>query len=502
MGDCRIHVWISLGTDPTSTTLTLSADTTVGELWTKITVTHDSKKPVSLTELTGKVSVWDCTRHPARNVGSIDQNQTLFTAGWFPSGSLQVLPTSASSSVARTDYEDIQYIPRTAQDSEKAPAVVSATSLPAASLQKPSELLKSVKTRFDHEKDTTAEALRARQENRRLGRQRDRLRTQQLEARIRKLQGKKSKTSEQVQYMLVKSRATGSSKLQPEDRVYLHLVLDDDTEDYRFFSRQTVVSKIFLGETTTANTVPELLIMVNGMYRRLPPTSRLGDLVDRGFLTIKPVPTVVIYHRSESEEPTPTVDEVDDHEETHEAADETVAVDTSRPGRIDTGIVTPSSTNVRQIEPASTTEESSATDQDEMAELEEALRTLEGKSKKKKSSSAEKVRQMKLKSQAKGDTKRVPMPDRFFVEIILARGTELETPRPTFASREDSVERLLSGLPQSTWHVYRKSDTTPPTLRKIADSSDETSRKRTFAALEADSVLYNFDVLVVRLLES
>ena len=70
------------------------------------------------------------------------------------------------------------------------------------------------------------------------------------------------------------------------------------------------------------------------------------------------------------------------------------------------------------------------------------------KSKKKASSTSEKVRTMLMKSKAKGDKKRIPkMDDRFFLELVVIEdynGTSCSaSATPVFLAKSDTVKRIL-----------------------------------------------------------
>jgi hypothetical protein len=91
--------------------------------------------------------------------------------------------------------------------------------------------------------------------------------------------------------------------------------------------------------------------------------------------------------------------------------------------------------------------------------LSEALRTMEDPAKKKKKSTAaaEKVRQMQMKSKAKGDAKRVKMTDRFFLELITAIDDGeccVVSAAPVFQATMDKMNRVVRDCakqPDGSW---------------------------------------------------
>jgi hypothetical protein len=87
-------------------------------------------------------------------------------------------------------------------------------------------------------------------------------------------------------------------------------------------------------------------------------------------------------------------------------------------------------------------------------ELTDAIRIMDeensrGKKPKKKSAASDKVRNMQIKSKAKGDAKRVPkMENRFFLEVVLIQGGTA-TSSYQYLAKTDSIERLLQNISSS-----------------------------------------------------
>jgi len=178
------------------------------------------------------------------------QSRTLHEAGWFPSGTLRVSLTSegtpmATSAVLQND--EAQYNKRTRfhdVESDKSstaniPSIQLNGTDNASTMILPSQLLESVTHRFEGEEnnqqssaDNALQALRERRRNQQERTAREHVRFQKLESQIQRLEQqqqqqqqasqstKNNKTvANQVQRMLIKSRATGAKTLKQMDRV-------------------------------------------------------------------------------------------------------------------------------------------------------------------------------------------------------------------------------------------------------------------------------------------
>jgi len=454
-------------------------------------------------------TVWDSTNYPGTNITQQckqgdnqpppeSHTKTLYAAGWFPSGSLQILPADAVGIVtgAVADaYEDRQYhnSQRDSGDSDDRGAQpagrVQLVGMGAAesgddgtTIPLPSQVLHSVTQRFDdadNGDEEAAAARRHRRQNRAKQRQVEQERAGKLEERIRRLrqkqqqQGGKTKkavVSEQVQRMLIKSRATGRSDLKVEDRVYLHCILwsdnDDDNnveeaaEDYRYYSPQDTVGRVLSSFDNKLQTgLKEMLVSVGNAsnasspeinYRRLPVGLRLYEAIAQSYLTGK-VDTVVIRWYSTEDDVTTSI-----LEEESSAEDVTMT-----DGALKTAPSTATTAKPVAVNEASSVSENAPLNNGHSkgesfsstayAHLSQAIVALDesgNKKKKKESTSAAKVRQMKMKSKAKGDPKRVKMQDRFFLELLVVDDTNgeavsVESVGPVYLARTDPILRLL-----------------------------------------------------------
>ena len=243
----------------TITTSVYSADTTIEEVFEATTVdgaTAATKRSISLRSLINSdtVSVWDCTTHPSINITqqcrhdmTNGRTKTLYTAGWYPSGYIQILPIHATNaiSVSPESYDDIQYNRnnivssnnRATSSSGRVQLLDDSLNASDGSNILPSQLLHSVTQRFNndiHEESSVKpeDALRIRLEQNRKKEMVTHLRNQKLDAHIHRLESSQNKNkgvSDQVRKMLIKSRATAlrntDKNIQMHDRVYLHCIM-------------------------------------------------------------------------------------------------------------------------------------------------------------------------------------------------------------------------------------------------------------------------------------
>jgi len=588
---------------------TVSADTTVHDLLASSELPHNGKQGSSSSSRTvldllmqgdDGATVWDCTVHPATNITSQciinnDNNnanssttksskpkshtQTLYTAGWFPSGSLQILPSNATQPVtaAADVYDDRQYIASTAaNDSNTQQPPAGRVQLLGANnndtLPLPSQVLQSVTQRHatstaqDDEHEHKA-ARAQRQQNRLRQQQAERERARRLEARIRKLReqgSSKNKTvSEQVQRMLVKSRATGRRDLKPQDRVYLHCVLwttttaneeeddDDDLsssqqEDYRYFSNQDTVGRILASfeeqrpsHTKKDGLLSELLVAVasNGKskssepveYRRLPVGLRLYEAAN-SYLSGNVDTVVIRWYDASNEEPTSSIvgeeAKMDGDDVAMSDATDVVDPDLSDVVSGDATSGANDDTSSAMVGNAMELEQtngkpSSFADYKHLSTALIAMDEREDSKKKKKqsTSAAEKVRQMQIKSKAKGDAKRVKMPDRFFLELIVAddkasssnaaASVSLEHMGPVFLAKTDPLHRLLRDSVRSptdsslsSWELLVPTKTEGDggsyySFRNVAAKDDSTAEV-SWSDAERDGKIKCFDRILLR----
>jgi hypothetical protein len=159
------------------------------------------------------------------------------------------------------------------------------------------------------------------------------------------------------------------------------------------------------------------------------------------------------------------------------------------------------------------------------ARLAEIVRNLDQQNDSiKKKATAIKVRQMKIKSKARGDTRRVKMPDRFFLELITVvdkgkAGAEnscnVVSVEPVFLAKSDTIDRLLrdckpAALPSTcsshgwSWELLLPLTTINEgdslnCFRQIASSSNNNPMKQsTWETAEREGVVGSFDRVILR----
>jgi hypothetical protein len=491
-----------------------SADTTVLE------VCNDALGQEILKKLASRsLKLWDTTVHPpvdisewpikTYNKSSGAQSKTLFDAGWFPSGTFQVLKYDEAPKIsAGLASDDSQYnIPDQHEQSAKLSARVQLKNVSSA---KPSEVFESVAERFqDDPKPDVQQALQARKLTKEATLQKERERHKRLEERLQKLQSsgsmKNEKVSLQVQKMLLKSRCTGRSSLKMQDRVYLHIIIlrDGDAENadykpqehFRFFSPQDTISRILSSLVTnlrSSQQQAEFLVKKRSgdstAYRRLPSSMRLYEAIDNKYLD--EVDSIVIRcYDTQGEEPTMSILDDDalvsdksDYQEMNSDAEEFLADPST-------------SDDFAQAESA---------EGDLLRLPERAInalkKTVEVHSTKKASSALEKVRIMKIKSRAKGDAKRIPkMGSRFFLELLVATDDERKVSTnivPVFLARSDPVGRLLRDcvlVPSGhTAHILMP-------LKHDVNLFQVVPEEKSLDMCEKDDVLKCFDRVIVYL---
>lgn len=471
MGDCRIRILIAknlLATTRNSAANNdddewhakahvASADATVRDVY------NATLKPLWNQEtLPENVCLWDCTLYPPKDITEWltqfgdtkgKKSKTLYDAGWFPSGTWQVLPRGMQPKKAR-NYDDVQY------NLQSQSTLVSSSAVQIVGDETgmtPSQVLQSVTERFPetNEDEERKRALQARKQKRKETQAKEAKRHARLEEKIRQLGSAKKANqavSQQVRRMLIKSRCTGSSSLKMHDRVYLNIVLvqgDDTKEEFRYFSQQDTVARIVAAVANTS--LPqeaELLVRhtSNGgqsVYRRLPVTMRLYEAIAEKYL--EEVDAVVIRcFTPPEEEPTTSITETEE-----EQSDTELQVDEVTDVVVDDENEKAASVSSAVSDAAMETD--APDDRDVYDRMFKAIVAMDNaasaKSKKKASSTSAKVRSMLMKSKAKGDKKRVPkMDDRFFLELVVVEdytGQEcVASMSPVFLARSDPVERV------------------------------------------------------------
>ena len=333
-----------------------------------------------------------------------------------------------------------------------------------------------------------------------------------------KSSSKKSKTnaniSAQVKKMLIKSRAVGKKSLREEDRFYVEILFVDDTvpdrkerdtggesSSYHFFSRVAKVGSIPSNSIATtvgndAGITVEVLVKTTKAednskeYRRLPNLMALHEAEEQGYLNQFDRVVVRKYRLCTSDTddgdgddhdgigsgPSKSVLDVDEKEIACSAGSQTCdqhkesSFDMSVDKNASTGDGSAATGSSEDKSKAATCTENDTAESSSAAtpslhhqisqaiEAAEASKTRGGNAKKKKkSSTSEKVRQMLIKSKAKGDKKAVKEHDRYYLEAILISENSLtgsitadEPPAPYFfnrmASIEDSILKTLLGI--------------------------------------------------------
>ena len=296
MGDCRIRLQISKQVFPDSredwhiVIRFFAADTTIGD------VVQELLLPIlRVSNIPESISIWDCTLHPPKEItewptrqypaNSGPYSKTLYDSGCFPSGSWHVLPRGSKPKILSIS-EDTQY---NVEEKLASVAMMSKVNFldPSQELMKPSQILQSVKERFDSDPEfNVAAAMEAQSESKSDRARKEAAKHARLEAQIAKLNtSKQSNVSLQVRKMLIKSRCTGLKTLEMQDRVHLHIISangEATAEYYRYFSTQDTVARIL--STMSPNVDSELLIKLNGEFRRLPVVMRLYEAIADSYL--------------------------------------------------------------------------------------------------------------------------------------------------------------------------------------------------------------------------
>ena len=451
MGDCRIQIQYDAtlersnhrdGTKgremKTLMDQLFASDNTVRELL--LTAKINDKTVFQLIS-ESKACLWDCTVYPPVDITKqFDATPTLFTAGWFPSARLQLLPVGKApiraSSGAYDDepdtllhaYKDIQYVSRSGQL--------------LSSQDRPSQLLQSaIDSSTPVAEDAIILARQIRNENRQKSVQKQKERLQRLQDNIQKLEQKSGKTSAQVRMMLIKSRASGRTNLIDRIHFKSYVTIDDDMtqcggEDYRFFSPQDTTGKVVesFAQNRGARRGELLVATSSGAYLRLPVLMRLYEAKEAGY--IEDFMTVVVrFYDTDTCIETPSIEEVDRPSSGYEEQ----VVDVAPIAAVEVSSVD---------KDVSTNEGSSPKFSLFLSDLIETLAVLDSKSKKGSSkpgnTTVKKVKQMQMKAKAKGDGKRVKLPDRMYFDLVVAtKDCRIQKVEPVFMAQNDPLSRIL-----------------------------------------------------------
>lgn len=373
------------------------------------------------------------------------------------------------------------------------------------SIPLPSQVMETVSNRFSAEerdeelrRSSEASVVTRRRPNAQQRAQKELQRAAKLDQRIAmleeqtndKMSNKKKKVSEQVLRMLVKSRATGDKNLKERDRLYFQcLILVDDTDDtntisandtlskeYRYFSPQDTFAKI---ANSFSNSRPkgnkeifsEVLCRrstnqtedgsgASPLFGRFPVTMRVYEAQSEGYLTLsKNISNyfddmLIIRWYKDREDATPPIQDLATlNTNLKDETDDTNIAETKDQMKLeDVATKTPASTPMEVDETIEKENNDSVTPTTfEDPELTDIIRGMDeannnGPKKAisaKKSAAALKVRQMKMKSKAKGN-KKLKMEDRVFLEVVFISETgKKPVCESHFLSENDQIERIL-----------------------------------------------------------
>jgi hypothetical protein len=482
MGDCHMRIKVSKpllvkesenANDYLSFSLVVSADTSIQE-FVASPLNHNGST-FRLLDL--DAACWDCTKYPI-TLFNLKQTNTLYGAGWFPSGCLIMMPHGVPPLIhSHEDAESSALIQTTT------PTIKTTNTL-----VKPSELLHSLTQRHGTSDDTTTlDAARLRHVNCVAQQDKEQEQNRKKEARIQALSSKNTGVANQVTRMLIKSRATGRDDLKQQDRIYFRFLLGT-TEEFRFVSPQDTMGRILSSFVIPKGCTGELLYG----NRRLPVLLRVYAAMERDYVTEFDQIVVRIFDTAR-EEAYKSIEEKDNDEDA-------IIVDTAdheRPLGNAQPIHNPLMVSDNALELQS--EICSSIDSTVSAHILQAIQPFLGQNKTLGSASI-KVRQMKMKSQAKGDAKRIKkMEDRFFVELVTVRDdgkTCIASVAHVFVGRCDTLDRLLrdcaGGVPADASWEFLVPDNSMG-LRKIHDTALK------LVTAEQQELLHCYDRLVLRI---
>jgi hypothetical protein len=505
----------------------------------------------------------DITPWPSQDYPDLQgpKSKTLHSAGLFPSGTWMAIPKEMTpsnfSDYNSNAYVDVQYNSNTRNENTDSSRRVEFNDPTLRdgynnSVPLPSHVMEAVSNRFaaeDREEErkrlesSGSSAIALRRENIQRRAQKDLERATKLERRIALLEeqsknskpNKKKKVSDQVLRMLVKSRATGDKNLKEQDRLYFQcLVLVDDNADtvttasddstsskeYRYFSPQDTFAKIansFLNGPNKKEEVYKEVICKRSVvqleetlttlpvYRRFPVTMRVYEAISQGYLSLSENianyfdNTLIIRCYKDREDPTPLFE------------DETILdSDNSNQDTMMTGaaIIAKTSSKAvdKKIETASS--DTDTTTKFEDTQLSDAIREMdEADSKgakkatsKKKSAALIKVKQMKVKSKAKGN-KKLKVEDRVFLEVISISETGRKPICESyFLSRNDPIERILQFIGTGASASAKSAAEDWEFLLPQEDSTFQPITKTSILMKEAEEkeILKSFDRIILR----
>lgn len=492
MGDSRISISLENEGLSKSCSVLLPADASLAELMNEVKTrlfseinqqytfhncgtgtTKDHEDNIELC-----LAIYDCTLNPPTDVtdhvnkffATTGPNSiTLQSLGWFPSAKLVVFDSrndSLRDSLFQSNLhrdEDFEYnLPNGeySQKVEKHPTVL------------PSQLMDVSQYRMNSGSvETSSSSLPSKPVKKRTEKER---RTK-LDALILKLDesSKKSKVSSQVRKMLIKSRAEGNNNIRVEDRFYIDTVLTIDDCDRKeesfsqeeeekhtvvhyFFGRSCnighVVSKVVNGLNIGNEKMAELLVLdrkltsssevKNSVYRRLPNMLPIYEAERLGYIENFDRVIVQIFDKKAGETTSLLTSLCD--ERTNDSIDQNV----------ETELLDQSSD-----QEASNHENKSVVSMDKVdvpsddqlklyIKIKHAIEKFDAMNQKKVKTSkvSEKVRQMLMKSKAKGN-KKCHEKDRLYLEVLCIQSNYTVSSSFVFMSKFDQIKKLVNGLP-------------------------------------------------------
>lgn len=501
MGECRLNILIAKDflndLKDERFVVVFSSDSSIREV-----AEYGLREGISMIQFikTNEARLWDCTIYPPKDITSWPielftdhagtKSRTIYEAGWFPSGMIQILPKGENVRTASASiYDDSQYNKRGEEVVSKGRITLS--NMNHGSL--PSEVLKSAAHRFDDDNECLEndQVQDMRRRRRMEVRQKEEERSRKLQQRIHLLREgsqKNKKVSDQVRHMLIKSRATGRAGLKPEDRIYFHCWIDDGEhetrEEFRYFSYQDTMSRIASNFNGDKNQQVEILVErqvddSKPIYRRLPTLMRVYEAKANGYLEIFNDIIVRIFDPS-----------LEDATISIEAGN---AVTLSDQDAVEYGITELPTDKCENLSKELSSDEDIVDD----AILFLLLESMnDPKKKTPMSSSAKKVRQMKFKSKAKGDTKRIKVEDRFYIDLFAIKDEKLiET--PIFVALSDNFERLIRDcvdIPSDHTKYEFLVPLNEGKFRRITDTS------MSMEQAQNEEYLKNFDRLILKFL--
>jgi hypothetical protein len=496
MGDSRISISLDIDGLSKSCSVLLPADASLAELMNEVktqlfseinqqytfhncgtdtTTDHDHEDNIELC-----LAIYDCTLSPPTDVTDQVNNFfattgpnsiTLQSLGWFPSAKLVVFDSrndSLRDSLFQSNLhrdEDFEYnLPngKYSQKVEKHPTIL------------PSQLMDVSQYRMNSGSvETSSSALPSKPIKKRTEEER---RTK-LDALILKLDesSKKSKVSSQVRKMLIKSRAEGNNNIRVEDRFYIDAVLTIDDCDRKeesfsqveeekeekhtvvhyFFGRSCnighVVSKVVNGLNIGNEKMAELLVLDRNLtssseekksvYRRLPNMLPIYEAERLGYIENFDRVIVRIFDRKAGETTSLLTSLCD--ERTKDSINqnvETVLLDQAN-DQIASNHENKSVVSMDKVDVPSD-------DQLKLyIKIKDAIEQFDAMNQKKVKTSkvSEKVRQMLMKSKAKGN-KKCHEKDRVYLEVLHIQSNYTVSSSFVFISKFDQIKKLVSGL--------------------------------------------------------